>query len=89
MSKYANIYLLYSCNICIERSSMRLLGASTDITDLYMIIEIKITQCEMEYQNESSFYGAKLFVEDVKAGNLNLSLLNFGVIETMENIACS
>ena len=87
MSKYANIYLLYCCNICIERCSKRLIGASTDITDLYRIIEIKITQCEMEYRNESSFYGAKLFNEDVKTGDFNLSLLNYGVIETMENIA--
>lgn len=80
------IYILFSCNIWKEYSSMRLIAASTNILSIYNIVQEEISNKNMEYGDLIGCKALKLFEQDLKKGFVDFNKLGYGTVMEEENV---
>ena len=64
-----NVFILYGCTLSKERSSMRIVAATTDEEMLHTIIGAQILGGTMDYRGFSNMKGFEQFRAACRAGN--------------------
>ena len=80
------VYVLYGCTLSKERSSMRIVAATTDEEMLHTIIGAQILGGTMDYRGFSNMKGFEQFRAACRAGDVRYSDLDYGVVEQTENL---
>lgn len=80
------VYVLYGCTLSKERSSMRIVAATTDEEMLHTIIGAQILSGRMDYRGFSSMKGFEQFRAACRAGDVRYSDLDYGFVEQTENL---
>lgn len=81
------IYLLFACNEWKEKSSMCIVGATTNQNLLYVMVGSKIREGEMLYRSDDKKESWEYFREDYQRNEVRLELLEYGYIETMKDLS--
>lgn len=76
------VFLLYTCDIWKEFSSMRLVGATNDVNMLCSMIANQILSGNMDYDGKSKQDGFLRFREDFKAQDVNFNRLTYGFVDS-------
>ena len=66
----ANVFILYGCSLSKERSSMRIVAATTDEEMLHTIIGAQILGGTMDYWGFSNMKGFEQFRAACRAGDV-------------------
>ena len=82
----ANVFILYGCSLSKERSSMRIVAATTDEEMLHTIIGAQILGGTMDYRGFSNMKGFEQFRAACRAGDVQYSNLDYGFVEQTENL---
>lgn len=82
-------YVLFSCNVWKEYSSMRLLGVTDDPEALYVMIGSCIRADDMLYIHDDAEESWRQFQADYHNGKVNLDLLEYGYVEVYEEYGVS
>ena len=80
------VYVLYGCTLSKERSSMRIVAATTDEEMLHIIIGAQILGGTMDYRSFSNMKGFEQFRAACRAGDVRYSDLDYGFVEQTENL---
>ena len=80
------VYVLYGCTLSKERSSMRIVAATTDEEMLHTIIGAQILGGTMDYRGFSNMKGFEQFRAACRAGDVQYSNLDYGFVEQTENL---
>ena len=80
------VYVLYGCTLSKERSSMRIVSATTDEEMLHTIIGAQILGGTMDYRGFSNMKGFAQFRTACCAGDVRYSDLDYGFVEQTENL---
>ena len=80
------LYILYGCNIVKERSTMRLVAATTDEEMLKVIIGAQILLGVMDYRGFSNMKGFQQFRAACRNGDERYDDLSYGFVEKTENL---
>lgn len=80
------LYILYECNIVKERSTMRLVAATTDEEMLKVIIGSEILCGCMDYRGFSNMKGFQQFRAACRNGDERYDDLSYGFVEKTENL---
>lgn len=83
------LYILYGCNIVKERSTMRLVAATTDEEMLKVIIGSEILCGRMDYRGFSNMKGFQQFRAACRNGDERYGDLSYGLVEKTENLLLS
>ena len=83
------LYILYGCNIVKERSTMRLVAATTDEEMLKVIIGAQILLGVMDYRGFSNMKGFQQFRAACRNGDERYGDLSYGLVEKTENLLLS
>ena len=86
LDKTQPLYILYGCNIVKERSTMRLVAATTDEEMLKVIIGSQILLGVMDYRGFSNMKGFEQFRSACRAGDVRFSDLDYGFVEQTKNL---
>ena len=81
-----NVFILYGCTLSKERSSMRIVAATTDEEMLHTIIGAQILGGTMDYRGFSNMKGFEQFRAACRAGDVQYSNLDYGFVEQTENL---
>ena len=81
-----NVFILYGCTLSKERSSMRIVAATTDEEMLHTIIGAQILGGTMDYRGFSNMKGFEQFRAACRAGDVQYSNLDYGFVEQAENL---
>lgn len=81
------IYLLFACNEWKEKSSMRIVGATTNQNLLYAMVGSKIKEGEMLYRSDDRKESWEYFRQDYQRNEVRPELLEYGHIETMRDLS--
>lgn len=81
-----SLYILYGCNIVKERSTMRLIAATTDEEMLKVIIGAQILNGSMDYRGFSNMKGFQHFRAACRNHEMQYSDLSYGFVEQAENL---
>ena len=81
-----NVFILYGCTLSKERSSMRIVAATTDEEILHTIIGAQILGGTMDYRGFSNMKGFEQFRAACRAGDVQYSNLDYGFVEQTENL---
>ena len=81
-----NVFILYGCTLSKERSSMRIVSATTDEEMLHTIIGAQILGGTMDYRGFSNMKGFEQFRAACRAGDVQYSNLDYGFVEQTENL---
>ena len=76
----------YGCTLSKERSSMRIVAATTDEEMLHTIIGAQILGGTMDYRGFSNMKGFEQFRAACRAGDVQYSNLDYGFVEQTENL---
>lgn len=82
----ANVFILYGCTLSKERSSMRIVAATTDEEMLHTIIGAQILGGTMDYRGFSNMKGFEQFRAACRAGDIRYSDLDYGFVEQTKNL---
>lgn len=82
----ATVFILYGCTLSKERSSMRIVAATTDEEMLHTIIGAQILSGRMDYRGFSNMKGFEQFRAACRAGAVQYSDLDYGFVEQTENL---
>lgn len=82
----ANVFILYGCSLSKERSSMRIVAATTDEEMLHTIIGAQILGGTMDYRGFSNMKGFEQFRAACRAGDVRYSDLDYGFVEQTKNL---
>ena len=82
----ANVFILYGCSLSKERSSMRIVAATTDEEMLHTIIGSQILGGTMDYRGFSNMKGFEQFRAACRTGDVQYSNLDYGFVEQTENL---
>ena len=82
----ANVFILYGCTLSKERSSMRIVAATTDEEMLHTIIGAQILGGTMDYRGFSNMKGFEQFRAACRTGDVQYSNLDYGFVEQTENL---
>ena len=82
----ANVFILYGCTLSKERSSMRIVAATTDEEMLHTIIGSQILGGTMDYRGFSNMKGFEQFRAACRTGDVQYSNLDYGFVEQTENL---
>lgn len=82
----ATVFILYGCTLSKERSSMRIVAATTDEEMLHTIIGAQILSGRMDYRGFSNMKGFELFRAACRAGSVQYGDLDYGFVEQEENL---
>ena len=80
------LYILYECNIVKERSTMRLVAATTDEEMLKVIIGSEILCGCMDYRRFITMKGFQQFRAACRNGDERYDDLSYGFVEKTENL---
>ena len=80
------VYVLYGCTLSKERSSMRIVAATTDEEMLHTIIGAQILGGTMDYRSFSNMKGFEQFRTACCAGDVRYSDLDYGFVEQTKNL---
>ena len=80
------VYVLYGCTLSKERSSMRIVAATTDEEMLHTIIGAQILGGTMDYRGFSNMKGFEQFRAACRTGDVQYSNLDYGFVEQTENL---
>ena len=80
------VYVLYGCTLSKERSSMRIVAATTDEEMLHTVIGAQILGGTMDYRSFSNMKGFEQFRTACCAGDVRYSDLDYGFVEQTENL---
>ena len=80
------VYVLYGCTLSKERSSMRIVAATTDEEMLHTIIGAQILGGTMDYRSFSNMKGFEQFRTACCASDVRYSDLDYGFVEQTENL---
>ena len=80
------VYVLYGCTLSKERSSMRIVSATTDEEMLHTIIGAQILGGTMDYRGFSNMKGFEQFRAACRAGDVRYSDLDYGFVEQTKNL---
>ena len=80
------VYVLYGCTLSKERSSMRIVAATTDEEMLHTIIGAQILGGTMDYRGFSNMKGFEQFRSACCAGDVRFSDLDYGFVEQTKNL---
>ena len=80
------VYVLYGCTLSKERSSMRIVAATTDEEMLHTIIGAQILGGTMDYRSFSNMKGFEQFRAACRAGDVQYSNLDYGFVEQTKNL---
>ena len=86
LDKTQPLYILYGCNIVKERSTMRLVAATTDEEMLKVIIGSQILLGVMDYRGFSNMKGFQQFRAACRNGDERYDDLSYGFVEQTENL---
>lgn len=86
LDKTQPLYILYGCNIVKERSTMRLVAATTDEEMLKVIIGSEILLGVMDYRGFSNMKGFQQFRAACRSGEVRYEDLSYGFVEQTENL---
>lgn len=86
LDKTQALYILYGCNIVKERSTMRLVAATTDEEMLKAIIGAQILLGVMDYRGFSNMKGFQQFRAACRSGEVRYEDLSYGFVEQTENL---
>ena len=86
LDKTQPLYILYGCNIVKERSTMRLVAATTDEEMLKAIIGAQILLGVMDYRGFSNMKGFQQFRAACRSGEVRYEDLSYGFVEQTENL---
>ena len=86
LDKTQPLYILYGCNIVKERSTMRLVAATTDEEMLKVIIGAQILLGVMDYRGFSNMKGFQQFRVACRNGDERYDDLSYGFVEQTENL---
>ena len=89
LDKTQPLYILYGCNIVKERSTMRLVAATTDEEMLKVIIGAQILLGVMDYRGFSNMKGFQQFRAACRNGDERYDDLSYGFVEKTENLLLS
>lgn len=81
-----NVFILYGCTLSKERSSMRIVAATTDEEMLHTIIGAQILGGTMDYRGFSNMKGFEQFRAACRSGDVQYSNLDYGFVEQAENL---
>lgn len=81
-----HLYFLYGCNIAKERSTMRLIAATTDVEMLNVIIGAQILSGSMDYRDFSNMKGFQQFRAACRNQAVQYGDLSYGFVEQAENL---
>lgn len=81
----ATVFILYGCTLSKERSSMRIVAATTDEEMLHTIIGAQILSGRMDYRGFSNMKGFEQFRAACRAGGVQYNDLDYGFVEQTEN----
>ena len=81
-----NVFILYGCTLSKERSSMRIVAATTDEEMLHTIIGAQILGGTMDYRGFSNMKGFEQFRAACRAGDVRYSDLDYGFVEQTKNL---
>ncbi|MGC6175141.1 hypothetical protein [Lacrimispora sp. 38-1] len=82
----SNIYIFSACDAWAGTDSMRILGVTTDETMLHAMLAAKIKAGDMEYGGFSGEEAWHCFQKDFKNEEVNFNKLNFGFVQTYEDM---
>ena len=80
------VYVLYGCTLSKERSSMRIVAATTDEEMLHTIIGAQILGGTMDYRGFSNMKGFEQFRAACRTGDVQYSNLDYGFVGQTENL---
>ena len=80
-----NVFILYGCTLSKERSSMRIVAATTDEEMLHTIIGAQILGGRMDYRGFSNMKGFEQFRAACRTGAVQYNDLDYGFVEQVEN----
>ena len=80
LDKTQPLYILYGCNIVKERSTMRLVAATTDEEMLKVIIGSQILLGVMDYRGFSNMKGFQQFRAACRNGDERYDDLSYGFV---------
>lgn len=86
LDKTQALYILYGCNIVKERSTLRLVAATTDEEMLKAIIGAQILLGVMDYRGFSNMKGFQQFRAACRSGEVRYEDLSYGFVEQTENL---
>lgn len=89
MDNTAAVFILYGCTLSKERSSMRVIAATTDKEMLHTIIGAQILGGTMDYRGFSNMKGFQQFRAACRAGDVLYSDLDYGFVERTEYLMLS
>ena len=80
------VYVLYGCTLSKDRSSMRIVAATTDEEMLHTIIGAQILGGTMDYRGFGNMKGFEQFRAACRAGDVRYSDLDYGFVEQTKNL---